>query len=243
MLMLLDRVHLGSKYTFQYNNMSVITFDNFTESDPSGNTTGTATFTHQSFSPGVILVGVMLDSLSESVTVVGYNANPLTQLYNVKVGFSAQLWVGYFVYPNPGTFNVAVNFTGGVTVFRTAAITFAGIYSSPIGGSASNTAVGGTNNSISATPPLQGGTGVVVDFFSGIGVLSGNAQAPATEVMNNTGLWGGGANHLAGVAYRPHTGSSFSMTWENLPNGGGKLLYAVELLPIPVGQAGTIQII
>ena len=206
-------------------------FDNFTESDASGSGGGTATFTHTSNNVGVILVAVMLNSVAESVTVVGYNANPLTELYSNKVGGAAYLWVGYLVYPAAGTFNVAVNFTGSVTAFRVGAITFSGVdETDPIGGSASNTATGGGNTSLSATPTVQGNNGIVVDFFAGVGVTTGNAASPQTEKMNNTGSWGGGSQQVGGISYQEHSGTNVTSTWENLSSGGGKLLFAVELL-------------
>lgn len=210
-----------------------IEFDNWAQNTASGSGSGTDTISFTNAGT-ILLAACMLDDTTITITTVGYNANPLTQLFQTKLT-SQTLYVGYILNPTFGTHNLVFNFSGSTGIYRTGCISFKGVNEvDPIGGDASNTETGSTNTSLSCTPTVQGASGMLVDFFSAARVDTANAQSPQTEKMNNTGTWGGGNNHIGGISYREHSGSNLAMTWENFTNQGGttqKLIYALELLP------------
>lgn len=213
-----------------------ITFDSFSENVSSGSSGGTATYAHtnSTSSQGIILVAVMLDSVSDTVSSVTYAGDTLTVLYSDLVA-ATRIWVGYLLAPDGGSNNVEVTFSGTPSVYRSCAITFSNVnQSDPFGGEASEKNENSNITPLSVDVTVQGATGTVIDFFFGTRTIGGSADTTQTEKMNNTGNWSGGVNHLAGVSYEAHTGSNVNMEWESLTfdsSGADQIHYAVELLP------------
>lgn len=215
--------------------MAVI-LDNFTESDVSSSSGGTEPVTFVN-NGSIVLVAVFLDSLGESVTDVTYAGDTLTAFGTFTVS-AGKLWVGYLTSPQTGSHSVDVFFTGGVTVFRVGIVSFNNVDQiTPIGGSNSATWEDSIVTPRSVTVTVSGDSGTVVDFFyvtrsDG----TGNATSPQTGVMSNTGTWGGGAGHLAGISYKAHTGTNVTMQWENLgyqSSAADQMIFAVELIAAP----------
>jgi hypothetical protein len=212
----------------------MITLDSFTQSNGSGSGTGTEPVTFVN-GGGFLMVSVFLDSLAEDVTDVTYAGVSLTELSAISVS-AGKLWVGYLTHPQTGSHSVDVFFTGSVSAFRVGIASFNSVdQTTPIGGSNSATWEDSTGTPRSVTVTVSGDSGTVVDFFyvtrsDG----TGNAKFPQTEIMNNTGTWGGAAGHLAGISYIAHSGSNVTMEWENLgyqSSRADQMIFAVELIP------------
>lgn len=213
-----------------------ITFDNFTENVASGGSAGSEPFIHitGSGSDRVLILGVMIDTLADTVSAVTYGGDLLTQLYNASVS-ATNLYVGRLVAPQVGSFNIDIVFTGGPpTPYRAGVLTFFNVHqTTPIGGTNSQTRENNTTTPISTTVTVTGTSGMVVDAIHNTRHTGGNANAAQTEKMNNTGSWGGGTGHLGGMSYEAHTGSNITMTWENLTfesSGADQNHYVLELL-------------
>lgn len=212
----------------------MIAFDSFAESDASGNTGGTLLFSFNNVG-GTFLLCACCDDNSVDPGILGfYGGDQLTELFNGLLG-AAHLWVGYLVNPKTGANNLSLNKTGTMAAFRTGVITFTGVdANNPLGGNNNASESSNTNNFLGTTVTVQGTSGLIVDAFMGSRVTAGNAKTPQTEKMNNTGLWGGAVDHLAGMSIEAHTGSNITMTWENFTGQSGatkKIIYATELLP------------
>lgn len=211
----------------------MIAYDSFGESDASGTSGGTALYSFNNVGGNFLLCAVYADSSTCTADGQYYGGDILTELFSHRSD-ADYLWVGYLANPKTGTNNMAVNFTNAPSAYRTGAITFTGVNTgNPIGGSSSVSQANDATTPISATVTVQGLSGLVIDFLNGSRVDSGNAVSPQTEAMNNTGTYGGGVNHLAGMSYVAHTGSNVTMSWENLAgmsSRSDKEYYAVELL-------------
>jgi hypothetical protein len=221
----------------------MINFDSFGQSDGNSSDAGTASYSFDNVGGNIIVVACIMDSASQTVDTNGvlYDGDVLTELVDLATS-ATRLWVGYLVSPSKGSNTVAVNFTGTLTAFRTAALTFSGVdTTTPIGGE-NNTSDTGTTTPIDTTVTVTGDDGMIVDFFSSTRCTGGNAESPQTEKMAVTGTWGGGVEHLGGASYEAHTGSNTTVSWENLTDlsvSSVKLQYAVELLPAPFTPKST----
>lgn len=219
----------------------MIAYDSFGESNTAADTAaGNATFSFNNVGGSFLLAAVMSDVLTETVTTVSYNGVNLTQLYKDVADTITKLWVGYLQNPATGSHDITVNFTGGVSAFRTGVVSLTGVNSAnPIGGSGSLKNVDlGTTTNMAITVTVQGTSGLVVAALMGTRTNNGdgNAKSPSTQLEKWTGNFGAGTGNVGGMSYLAHTGSDTTMEWENLlfnSSAADQIMYAVELLPAP----------
>jgi hypothetical protein len=214
-----------------------IELDAFTQSDGSGAGTGTDPFNHTCTNAGILFVWVITDGLGITVSGVTYNSVSLTQQYTATIG-PLNVWLGYLVGPSGGSNSVDVTWAGGTpTVFRTGAVSFINIeQSNPIG--TTYNLEDSTNTDTVEFKKIFAITaerGMTLDFFGSLRTQNTYTEDAQTDLMSNTGTWGGGVEHVGLMSYKPHWGFDTGMMIVEsdangtAPNPAQRAYYALEL--------------
>lgn len=216
-------------------NVYKIALDDFEENVASGTGSGVDTFSFTNTTGSLLMVAVMIDTNTDSVSSVSYNGVSLTELYQ-DITDIIRLYVGYLINPSTGTHDVVITFTPGTPlVYRAGAVSFSNVDTTdPFGGSTSEKNMNSdTPTHKDVTVTTESTSGVVIDFFGGSRVDTGNSTPAQINIMKNTGTWSSGVNKFAGISYYRHTGENPVMVWKDLTYttaASDQIHFAVELL-------------